>query len=150
MAGPVLVTPPANPVVNLSDLKDHLRVDADDENDLIEALEQAAVAHLDGWHGILGRAVMAQVWSQSFAAGETVRLALPDAEIRSHETQANGRVVVTFDTALPAAQLPVVQMAVKLLVGHWYEHREAASDVKLHAMPKAVDALLAPLRWVSV
>lgn len=67
MAAPVLVTPPADPVVSLSDLKDHLRVDADDENDLIEALEQAAVAHLDGWHGILGRAIMAQVWSQSFA-----------------------------------------------------------------------------------
>jgi len=150
MAEPVLVTPPADPVVSLSDLKDHLRIDADDENDLIKALEQAAVAHLDGWSGILGRAIMPQEWSQDFAPGEPVRCALPNADILSEQRFEDGRMRLTYSASLPTAQLPAVQMAVKLLVGHWYEHREAASEAKLHTMPKAVDALLAPLRWVSV
>lgn len=52
--------------------------------------------------------------------------------------------------ALPADALPAVKMAIKLLVGHWYENREAASEVRIEDAPLAFGALIAPLRWVGV
>lgn len=79
MRPPVLITAPTDPVVTLADLKLHLRVDHDDDDDLIEAFQSAAVAHLDGWTGVLGRAIMPQVWRQEFDAWGDFRLLMPDA-----------------------------------------------------------------------
>jgi uncharacterized phiE125 gp8 family phage protein len=46
-----------------------------------------------------------------------------------------------------AADVPDdVKAAIKLLVGHWYEHREAASEVDLMEAPVAVKSLLWPNR----
>ena len=43
-----------------------------------------------------------------------------------------------------AAAVPdTIKAAIKLLVGHWYEHREAASEVSITSIPLAVDSLLA-------
>lgn len=39
--------------------------------------------------------------------------------------------------------------AVLLLVGHWYEHREAASDEEKYSIPLGVDSLLANAGWGS-
>ncbi|MBO9194333.1 phage gp6-like head-tail connector protein [Rhizobium sp. 16-449-1b] len=39
-----------------------------------------------------------------------------------------------------------VKQAALLMIGHWYEHREAASDTKITDLPMAVDALLYPYR----
>jgi len=52
----VVVTPPG-PLVSLEEAKLHLRVDADDDDDVIEALIAAASAHMDGPEGWLGRAI---------------------------------------------------------------------------------------------
>lgn len=41
---------------------------------------------------------------------------------------------------------PSVKRAALLLIGHWYENREAAGDVKIAELPMAVDALLFPYR----
>lgn len=49
------------------------------------------------------------------------------------------------------ATLPAsIKHAALLLIGHWYENREAATEAKLSAMPMAVEALLMPYRnWPS-
>ncbi|WP_421579497.1 head-tail connector protein [Shinella sp. M31] len=48
--------------------------------------------------------------------------------------------------ALPAS----IKHAALLLIGHWYENREAVAEAKLSAMPMAVEALLMPYRnWPS-
>jgi uncharacterized phiE125 gp8 family phage protein len=65
---PVLVDGPDVLPVLLEDVKRHLRVDGDDEDDLIEIYLRAAVTHLDGAEGWLGRAIVAQTWSQQFDA----------------------------------------------------------------------------------
>lgn len=45
---------------------------------------------------------------------------------------------------------PSIKHALLLLVGHWYENREAASEVKLTEIPMAVDSLLIPYRnWLA-
>lgn len=59
---PALVTPPGGDVVTLAAAKQHLRVDHDLDDSAIEALIAAAVAHLDGYGGILGRCLLTQVW----------------------------------------------------------------------------------------
>lgn len=41
---------------------------------------------------------------------------------------------------------PSFVLAVLLLVGHWYNQREAAASVQVQAVPYGVDALLKPLR----
>ncbi len=63
--------------MSLAEAKNHLRVDHDDdEGDLISALIKAATAYLDGYAGILGRALATQTWRQDFA-GFADRLPLP-------------------------------------------------------------------------
>ncbi|OZY61898.1 head-tail connector protein [Pseudomonas fragi] len=44
-----------------------------------------------------------------------------------------------------------VRLAMLLLVAHWYEHREAATEAAgMKALPLAVDALLGPYRWFTL
>lgn len=159
---PVLVTPPASKPVTLADAKEHLRVDHDDEDAVIAALLDTAVAHLDGWSGVLGRAIMPQTWRVSAPAGDVV-LPMPDVTAASVDygdgpvvldvtATASGPCVtlaqagdVTFTCAMPAHLLPAVQVAIKLLVGHWYATRETVGQ-SMEALPLAFDALIAPLR----
>lgn len=63
---PVLVTPAAALPVTLDMFKAHARIDHDDDDAIAEAYLGAAVAHLDGWSGILGRALVTQVWRQDY------------------------------------------------------------------------------------
>lgn len=164
MPVPVRVTPPSGPVVSLADLRAHLRVDGTDENTLIEAYEKAAVAHLDGYRGILGRCILSQKWTVTYEQAGTFRLPFPD--VSAVEVDAGtatlaqdclGSLVtitdpctVTMTAALPADALEAVKMAIKLLVGHWFENREAASEAKIEDAPLAFNALIAPLRWVGL
>lgn len=57
-----IVTPPATPALSLVDAKAHLRVDHDDDDDLIEAMAAAAIAKIDGPDGT-GFCLMAQTWA---------------------------------------------------------------------------------------
>ena len=63
---PALVTAPTEEPVTLEEAKAHLRVDESDEDGLIAALISAAVSHIDGWSGILGRCMVTQTWGESF------------------------------------------------------------------------------------
>ena len=168
---PVLVTPPTAEPVTLPDMKAHLRVDHDDEDELISLLIDGATAHLDGWRGVLGRAILPQTWAQEWTCPGPYRLALPDAADLVVTVDGTPTVdftteltplglVVTVETsgdltrveyacALPDDLLPAVQVAVKLLVGHWYATRETVGQ-SMEALPLAFDALIAPLRRVRI
>lgn len=66
MKPPVRITPPA-PLLTLSNFKGNARIEHWEEDpDLIPMLE-AAVEHLDGWEGVLGRCLVMQTWRQDFA-----------------------------------------------------------------------------------
>jgi uncharacterized phiE125 gp8 family phage protein len=81
MQPPVIVTPPASLPVTLDEAKDYLRVLHSDEDTLILALVTAAVAHVDGWSGILGRCLISQTWRQDydgFPDDGVMRLPFPD------------------------------------------------------------------------
>lgn len=175
MIPPVLITPPATPVVGISDLELHLRVTNAEESALIAALGQAAEAHLDGWTGVLGRAILPQTWRQDFSSWDDLRLMLPDvasaivtyrdadgvfqpeeavllSDLRGPYLCASGPstdlVRVDYVCGLPTRQLPVAQVLIKLLVGHWYANREAVVvGVNASELPMGVTALITALSW---
>lgn len=81
MLRPVLVSPPAADPVDLAELKAHLRIDFDDENDELSACLAAAISHFDGWNGTLGRCLISQGWRLDlpcFPSGGCIRLPFPD------------------------------------------------------------------------
>ncbi|MEJ8570747.1 head-tail connector protein [Microbaculum marinum] len=76
MLTPVRIAAPATTPVSLDEAKAHLRVDHDDQDGLIAAHIEAATAWVDGFTGIVGRALVTQTWRQDFA-GFAPRLCLP-------------------------------------------------------------------------
>lgn len=76
------VTAPAEVPVTLAAAKKHLRYLATDQDDLILALVHAATQHLEGRHGILGRALVTQTWEARIdafpcRAGGRIELPMP-------------------------------------------------------------------------
>lgn len=67
MLAPKLIIEPETQLVVLADAKLHVRVDFPDDDDLILALIVSATMYLDGYSGILGRALITQTWSQQFS-----------------------------------------------------------------------------------
>lgn len=53
----VVVVMPSEPVVTVEEAKRHLRIDDDEQDELIEGYIAAATAHIDGPDGWLGRAI---------------------------------------------------------------------------------------------
>lgn len=169
MNPPILVTAPSQPVVPLQDMLDHLRVDHDDDDLRIMGIERAAVAHHDGWRGVLGRCIMPQTWRQDFDRWGKLRIAMPDASdfavsyrdadgewqpIEDFEDDIDGAgpyieiengpsglIRVQYQCALPAEQLPAIQMAVKLYADTLYDGKD---------LPPAYHAIISALRWWTV
>lgn len=56
----VIVIEPPQPIITLAEAKQQLKVDADDDDALIEAYIAAATGHIDGPDGWLGRAIGVQ------------------------------------------------------------------------------------------
>lgn len=56
------VTPPSDVVVTVEEAKARLRIDFDDDDDLIDAFIRAATDYLEGPRGYLGRALLDQTW----------------------------------------------------------------------------------------
>src|SRR5262245_61367182 len=74
-----LLTPPDTPPVSLDEAKAHLRVDHTDDDNYITALIAAATTYLDGWNGVLGRAMITQEWElvlDAFPCGDAIEIPL--------------------------------------------------------------------------
>lgn len=63
---PILVTPAAETVVSVADLKAHLNIDSADDDAYIGSLISAATDRLDGIRSPLNVALVSQVWRQDF------------------------------------------------------------------------------------
>jgi uncharacterized phiE125 gp8 family phage protein len=74
---PYLVTPPAELPVTLEEMKHHLYVSGDYDDALIASQIAAAVGHLDGWNGVLGRALMPQEWELALSQFPSAGIYLP-------------------------------------------------------------------------
>lgn len=85
MLAPVRTVAPLVTPVSVAEAKAHLRVVGSTDDTLIGALIAAATDHLDGWSGILGRALVTQTWRQDFGRFcDAMRLPLgPAASVTS-------------------------------------------------------------------
>jgi uncharacterized phiE125 gp8 family phage protein len=136
---PKLITGPAELAVSVADAKGHLRVGHSSEDVVIGAFVGAAIAHLDGHSGILGRCLVTQAWRQDFPGWPEdgrLRLPFPDVDLES--------VVVTYldtyadEQVLPEAQYEVLEDA----RGVYVEFRAAFTA------PSLEDDRAAPV-WVT-
>lgn len=175
----VRVVDPPGMLVSQEDLRLHLRVDGGDDDDLIIDLYRAAMAHIDGPRGVLGRCIQPQTWEAfpdavpsgcfrlPLAGVDQVRAYLVDTDPREEvaltvsrcwpwtdvafAAPVDGPVVLSMVASTPQDAWPAIRAAVKLLVGHWYENREAVvTGSTATTIPLAVERLLAPLKlkWV--
>jgi uncharacterized phiE125 gp8 family phage protein len=79
MLKPVRTVAPTVELITTAEAKAHLRVDNTDEDTLIGNLVSAATAHLDGYSGILGRALTTQTWKiEAGAFTDPLRLPVGD------------------------------------------------------------------------
>lgn len=127
-----LVTPATDEVVTLEEAKAHLRVDTDDDDDLIEALISAAIAYVEKTNSI---ALTSQEWDlflDAFPDGEEIEIPLPplievdgvfyqDNAGSEQEWSADNYVV---DNAASPGRL-------KLLNGGWPSARDAANAIRI-------------------
>lgn len=80
------IIPPAETPISLAEAKDQCRILHDDDDLLVQSYLDAAVSHLDGWHGVLGRCLVTQTWRAEITRqGESIALPFPDTEIVSAE-----------------------------------------------------------------
>lgn len=163
---PTLVTPPATLPVTLAEAKAHCRVDGDYDDVVLTSLVAAAVGHLDGWTGVLGRCIVSQTWRVQAVAGDVV-LPMPDvtAAIAGYAAGASDLTItataggpqvtitedcaITFTCAMPDHLQAAVKVAVLLLVGHWYANREAVGAAMAET-PMTVQMLVDQMRWVRL
>lgn len=66
MYRPVRTDAPTSLPVTRDEVKDALDISYTDKDELIDGLIAAAVSYLDGWTGILGRALCEQSWRQDY------------------------------------------------------------------------------------
>lgn len=59
---PIRILAPALLPVSVTEVKKHLVIDHSDDDAYLGGLIDAAVSHLDGWSGKLGRCMIAQTW----------------------------------------------------------------------------------------
>lgn len=104
----VVVVIPPEPVVSLDEAKDRLRVLTSDDDALIEALIEAATAHIDGPRGWLGRALGLQTLEarlDGFGGGELALSNPPVVEVMSVKYLAAGTGI---ETTVAAGQYEVM------------------------------------------
>lgn len=168
---PIRIAPPEEMPVSLDRLKAHLRVDHFDEDDLIASYMQAAVDHLDGWQGLLGRCMVTQTWRLDAPDGVSGSVVLPFPDVVAvAATDADGAAVavalregaggtvVMLDRAAvkidmtagfgAAADVPeALKVAILILAGDLYEGRTSQAT---EGTKGAVDRLIGPYRWGRV
>jgi uncharacterized phiE125 gp8 family phage protein len=75
----LIEAPSQDDVLSVDEAKRYLRVDLDDDDELIEGLIAAAIQNIDGRDGWLGRALAAQTWElrQHDFGGQSIKIPLP-------------------------------------------------------------------------
>lgn len=143
----VVVTPPS-PVVLLDEAKAHLRMDdTDAEGALIEAYIAAAIAHLDGPEGWLGRAIGQQVLEVRLDAFEQeLRLPFPPViEVQAISYVTTAGDTVTLDASAYETAGAVIMPA---YASHWPAARYHRETVRIRyragykMLPPAIRAAL--------
>ncbi|MGU3577091.1 head-tail connector protein [Brucellaceae bacterium C25G] len=106
---PIRVTPPKVKPVTLDELKEAARVDFTDDNRILEAYLDAAIDHLDGWSGVLGRAIIDQEWQINASVWPSYGIVLPFGDVSAATIKYVG--VSGDELTLPDSAYEVVETA---------------------------------------
>ena len=133
--------PPISPV-SLLEAKQHLRVDHDVEDDLISSLLTVATEYSEGYQGrFFGERPITVYhdklpvrWRLPFVPVVSVESVEVDGEVVTYDLDPSGWLVsgmsgaATLKMTVGGPAPATAKQAILLLVGYWYEHREAVSD----------------------
>lgn len=132
---PIRTVAPAETPVTLAEVKAHLRVDSTDEDSLHQVYLDAAVAHLDGWSGHLGRCMVTQTWRQDFSdfpAGDELHLPFPDvSSVSVAYTDNNGDAQTLATSVYELVQGPRGSMLVLADNATWPNTDELTDAVQV-------------------
>lgn len=140
----IRTVPPEAPIVSLEDAKAQFREGSDFEDWLSQGYLDAAEAWIDGFDGVLGRCVLPQTWR---ASASEVACGVKPRDIITTTENVDG--TVDYVCGMPAHKVAMVRVAMMQLVAHWFDHRDAVSELRLEEMPMGVRALIGSVReWV--
>lgn len=128
MLRPVRTAAPAVDLVTTDEAKENLRILHNDHDARISALRDAAVAHLDGYEGILGRCLVTQTWRQDFTGWPVGLMRLPFPDVQAISS------IVYSDTA--EAEQTVSNTLYELLadeLGSYVRFRDAFTSPALYS-----------------
>ncbi len=106
---PIRITPPTVKPVTLEELKAAARVDFNDDDQILLAYLDAAIDHLDGWSGILGRAIVNQEWRINASVWPSYAIVLPFGDVSAATVKYVG--VSGAEFTLPEFAYEVVETA---------------------------------------
>lgn len=159
---PYRITAPSELPVSLHELKQHLRVDHDDDDNTLFSLQGGVVAQLDGWSGVLGRCIMPQKWGVDCSVLDTIFIPLPDITtveafigerritalktraVGGFNIRAAGANKVTFECAMPPETLECAKRLIKHMVQKEYD---ILSEASYENYQKTIDGIIRTLRW---
>lgn len=166
-----VTTPAATTPVTLTEAKLHLRVDGNTEDNLIAMLIEAATNLIESaylWRSLVTRTYTlkdsvssAKVYALSMPPVQSVTSVKVDGTITAAYTLDGTTGVLTFDSPVTgdieivyvagygnAAAVPSqFKQAILLLVGNWYENREAVTlGAQPAKVPYAIEALTLPFK----
>lgn len=95
-------TPPTVLAVDPALVRDHLRIEIGPEDYLVENYIRAATALLDGWTGILGRALMEQTWVMTLASFPAGGITIPLGPVTAIDAVRYRDASGTWQTVAPA------------------------------------------------
>ncbi|NOV15880.1 hypothetical protein E5S70_07235 [Ensifer adhaerens] len=103
MLRPIRTSAPVAKPVSLEEARQHCRADATDDDAVISAFIDAAITHLDGWSGVMGRCIINQGWRLNAAdwpACGVILLPFPDVSAATVKYLDDDGVEQTVDVAL--------------------------------------------------
>jgi len=159
--GLTLVTAPTVRAVLLEELKDHLRVDGEDDLAYVAMLIDAIMARVDGKEGILNRALITQTWDltlDAFPTGDFISVPLPPLQSVTSITYTDGagtsqtwassnytvitdrlpgRVVLGYQKVYPATQVIPNAVTVRFVAGYGASWNDVPATLRLALMQLA-------------
>ena len=180
-----LITKPAIEPVTLQQAKDHLNIDFNDDDSIIELIIQTAREAVENKTGrklitsTMGHQrdcfnsvmelphTIQSVTEITYIDTDGVTQTLPATEYDVDVNRIPGRIMLAYDKTYPATRdeanavtieyvtgfgdtaqsVPSpLQHAMLLLIGHYYENREATAPININTVPMTIDFLLNPYR----
>lgn len=151
-----LVTAPAVEPLLLAQVKDHVRVSGTDEDAYLGQLISTVTSHLDGWAGIMGRALISQTWDL-FLDWFPWEIAVPLPPLQSVTTvkytdndgvqqtlatsvytvvsqgNSTGKIVQAFNQTWPTIRMVPNAVEIQFVAGYGDSWNDVPLDIR-HAM----------------